>query len=869
MASKINTNYWGANVDPATSGGYTLKYGLSSNTLRALIQGGKYDPNTDSFDLSVSPWGIGASAAGNRGILTVERQGSRDGNAPGVITKIGIEGIDRENSNRPFALINRASGGYLDNYTYLNMRVGGDITIDSNNYMCNNAGTILASGSTSSNCISNIRVATYLDYQSFRLAIEGFTYLNLDTGNKAYYSFYDANETVEESKERFTNYNFPEHFAICNIKIYPYAYAMYTGTPTSWSDYIDIGAYNAIMIMRGHSLGSCYKYQRLSNDVTEDTKFKINSRWYLGAYGVRSGFDDCIVNVPDSSHISSPYSRGIPVSDVDYRSGTPAYNVTLLGIGVGYSNDYDRTTVSNYYDGEQSFSDIKYKQRALAFTVNNGVLTEIKTGYPLTTSSSQFKMTSIYEILSGTDSPQSQILSLVRHETAFYGFEFFIRWGNSNGGTWNVGDADLYLPVFDSHLITTGNYVSGEAALTAPNASWGNVFDDNMPTYDSEYNPAISPEDDESDRGDLENRTPTRLATSGTIKYVCDFFDIIALQNFLNGSYAPSEVQWIEDFKGTNPADYIVSIQKYPFSLPSNGMPEIVIGSVGTSIHAKYLYASASAINTSCVYDFGEIDLTGALLYNDFRDYLCKLTLILPFIGSIDLDPRMYMRHSLGLQYIIDFDTGSVAAEIKRDGLTMETKTSSISITIPFFAANMGAYQNALAQTHFAIEQSKIKQIAGIMSTSISIGGTLATGASGGALSDTAALGAAGGLVGGIASMFSGQVQQQQLQYELEHTAPQIGSVSVAAPANAFFLDDRARLIITRPCMIPGYNAEIYSHTVGNACAIPGTLSSFSGYTIASAAELSSITARDGSGVSPTAEELRMIKQSLQSGIYV
>ena len=167
------------------------------------------------------------------------------------------------------------------------------------------------------------------------------------------------------------------------------------------------------------------------------------------------------------------------------------------------------------------------------------------------------------------------------------------------------------------------------------------------------------------------------------------------------------------------------------------------------------------------------------------------------------------------------------------------------------------------------LDAYRFAKYAGAADATQKITGTLATGASGGALSDTASLGAAGGLVGGIASMLSGQVQQQQLQYELEHTAPQIGTLSVAAPANAFFLDDRARLLITRPAMIPGYDAAVYSHTVGNACAIPGTLSSFSGYTIASAAELSSITARDGSGVSPTAEELRMIKQSLQSGIYV
>lgn len=99
--SKINTSYWGANTDPAVIGGYTYSYGLSSNNIRTLIANGKYNPNTESFDYSVSPWGIGYSAAGNRGQIVILRNGSRDGSAAGIITKIMFDGMDKENSNRP------------------------------------------------------------------------------------------------------------------------------------------------------------------------------------------------------------------------------------------------------------------------------------------------------------------------------------------------------------------------------------------------------------------------------------------------------------------------------------------------------------------------------------------------------------------------------------------------------------------------------------------------------------------------------------------------------------------------------------------------------------------------------------------------
>lgn len=866
--SKINTTYWGANVDPYTEGANTYSYGISSNVIRDLIANGVYSPNTDSFDYSVSPWGIGYSAAGNRGQIVIQRQGAIDGSAPGIITKISFEGIDRENTNRPFYIPNSGAGGLRDNYNWIMARVGGDCSVDSNNYIIDNYNSqILAANSTTSDCISTQYACTFFNYQHFKLAITAFNYINLDTGVISQYSFVQSNSPTD-AKANFQNYNFPEHMAITTIYVKPQGYAMRSGSPTQWVTN-PVPAYYGLMQMRGHAIGDAYLFNKIGLNATADDKYKLFGGWNLGAYGVRDTSNP-YYTLPRNYYSSSPYVRNIPVKDTDYRPAPNGINYSLIqvdGLGAGANNNYDVTLVSNYCDKEQKFTDISYKQRPLLYTVTNNVLAEIKEGYALQSGQGQFRATSIYEV-SGSDTfTKAEILSLIKHEVAFYGFQFYISWGNAYGGTWSVGDDDLFLPKFDEHLITTGLYTSGAASLAEDNATWGNVFADDMPDYDVDYNPAPpEPGREEKDFGDLTNRIAYRQATQGTIKYVASYATINQLQSFLNGSYLPDNPAFIADFKGTNPQDYIVSLQKYPFALPHHSTASIVIGRVDTNLSAGLLYGTGMGIlpiNSDCTFDFGEISVSR--YFGDFRDYLSKITLMMPFIGSIDLDPKLYIDHTIGLQYLIDFDTGAVAAEIKRDGLTMETKTSTISISIPFFSANMGAYQNALAQTGFAIEQSKIKQIAGIMSTALSVGGTFATG---GSMSDTAAIGAAGGLVGGVASMMSGQVQQEQLQYQLEHTAPQIGTISVAAPANAFFLDDRARLLITRPAMIPGYDAEIYSHTVGNACAIPGTLSSFSGYVIAGAADLSGITARDGSGAAATAEELNMIRKTLQSGVY-
>lgn len=828
MATRINQAVYG--TVPTTN----YSRAVCPNSIGTIYNAGNYDPSGNcegGFEKSISPWGIGGGMACDIFVGNAQRS------ANGRFAKLNIN--TPENYNKPVSFWDiYITQGSQDNNQPQRYRIGGNVKYSSGNFVSNGStenGLVLWGANANTKPIGKLEYNHILLYP---LSI----YLR---GNENYSSPLTSWRITDissiESDPSFITDNVELSAFSWSCKMYN----SYSGTPNAWHD-------ENLSLINTKSQNVPEIYKAMSMRDSSDT-----SKWY----------DKAILSLPNVIGAFTDVSRFIP--NQSCYSGNDYCKLASANFTSSTQQNYTRSGFGNSYGvgntNKHVFDDISYHYEVRCFYYLNGVYREVLEGELMLEQTMYYL--SYFKIDDTTYSTKWESMkAIIRHELAYIGFPFVMDYTQ----TGNIGDNNVSVPIFDDHMITTGRFYTGAAGATLPNATWGDIFSDTMPEYDPNYiPPQPSPGGDESDRGDLTNQTPTRRTTAGTIKYVCSFADINNLQNFLNGSYSPSEVQWIEDFKGTNPADYIVSIQKYPFTLPSVGTPEIVIGSVPTSINAKSLFSSSLSINQSTIYDFGGIELTGELLYGDFRDYLCKLTLIMPFIGSVDLDPRMYMGHRVDLQYIIDFDTGSVAAEIKRDGLTMETKTSTISITIPFFAANMGAYQNALAQTQFAIEQSKIKQIAGIMSTSISIGGTLATGASGGALSDTASLGAAGGLVGGIASMLSGQVQQQQLQYELEHTAPQIGSVSVAAPANAFFLDDRARLIITRPCMIPGYNAETYSHTVGNACAIPGTLSSFSGYTVASAAELSSITARDGSGVSPTAEELRMIKQALQAGIYV
>lgn len=416
-----------------------------------------------------------------------------------------------------------------------------------------------------------------------------------------------------------------------------------------------------------------------------------------------------------------------------------------------------------------------------------------------------------------------------------------------------IGDLGVYLPKFDTDGITTGEYEEGDAALRLPNADWTDG------RTGSGYDPTRKPGNE--DFGDLSNRRPTRVSPGGLNLYVTNYQTIYNLQRYLNGAYTPSAADLTADFKGTNPGDYIVSAFKFPVALPANQtLEEIYIGKIPSGFQAYRLTDNAYL-------DFGTIDIDPYFSTTiDFRDYQSKILLLMPFIGTAELDPKAFIGHSLSLIYNVDYLTGSVAAEIKRDGLTIETRTAKLAQTVPFFAGNMGAYQNEIAQTGFAIEQSKIKQITGAITTMFSIGGAAATAAGGG--SELAGLGSGAGIIRGASNMLLERINQESLEYRLEHTQPQIGTISTASAGNAFLLDDRARVLIWRPYMLPGYDPETYSHVVGNATLRAAALSEFSGYTVAAAAELANVYTIDGTK-SASEQELKLIKQALLAGVYV
>lgn len=412
----------------------------------------------------------------------------------------------------------------------------------------------------------------------------------------------------------------------------------------------------------------------------------------------------------------------------------------------------------------------------------------------------------------------------------------------------NCNDSKMHIPVFDSKGITTGEWKSGTDAALEPNSKWGD------PYHDSPYNPNGGGVDD--DFGDLENLyTHNRYPTNLNI-YLMSGINYENFVKAVNGIYAndPQGVtQWTLDFNGSNPSDYIVASYATALDLPvQTNIVHPRLGNITTPFENVVSYLLG---NDTGIFDCGSIQFNA--YYNDFRDYAPYTTaqLYIPLCGTIDIEPEFFVGHSVNVVYFYDVLTMSLAAGIYRDAYTLyKVVNGSAGAEIPLTSMRMGDYQNAIHN----IEQSLKRNDFNIAMSTFTAGASLVGAvASGGA---TVATGA--GIVGGGGGLISNLMAKQDLQYQMQHTVPKPSGTTAAEAQNGFCVGGYYPILfIKRAKMQSGYDADMYSHTVGNACLIQSKIGDMSGLIKCSNVDLSRIPA--------TAEEINAIQTALQNGVYV
>ena len=456
---------------------------------------------------------------------------------------------------------------------------------------------------------------------------------------------------------------------------------------------------------------------------------------------------------------------------------------------------------------------------------------------------------SVLEIDDMKDAPSygAAVKRAVLHEVAFIGVYFAETRTLASSdplGSASTG-AGIYYPEKIGG-VTTGRYFTGEDIKNAPNAdaTTSDVF---------KYSPLPT-----SDTGDFSTVINKGTIGAGVKYYSLTEAQMNNLATWLNTTYTPTdETQLIQDFKGVNPADYITTVMYYPFDVPiSPGADEVLrVGKIDasgvTGRVLEYTYGD--------LYDFGYYDIPE---HGNFIDYMRKISVFIPFCGTVDLDPLVWTGKRLTVKMAVDFPTGVCTAYLFRDTGVFDTISGAVGVPLPLSALANGDYQVSIINQMAQKNQATIGGITRAGSGIASIAGGALDLKAGGSMSAGNIASIAGGAISAAGGIAQTVVGLPNLEYNIEHTQPAISQVSGGSPFINCGTDFRVKVLICTPVLAAGYSADAYGKSTGFATCKQGILSSVSsGYTECAGADLS--------GINATSTEKAMIFNALKSGVFI
>lgn len=845
MATKVNRDYWSGTINYMSGFPNADDVGYLSGDLADLINNDTWDiANNDEFDLSVCPWGIPECSVSS---MAVPCWTKNDDN------ELHIDFAVSQRKNMPL-FFNRYVGRYqTDTYDAARsrsdnkQRVVGDTTKKSSTGNIRYTTTVDTNDVDLAQIGSNTKPIVSLNYQSIKLfcgAIYVFddqktdNYSNLVSSCGGFSGLRDLKNTDGTGKRyKVVRMN----CGLCSKS--------------------DVSVRLAPHMCGKHNIPEYIQSQYYNTDTTEYIDLSRNPL-YIGQSNSVTGYG--VVGYIDFND-PSKYASNVPTLRTSKNN---AFGCSALS-----------TCICSASPKKQVFDDVSYHWEMHLYyytggSVGTGTRFERQEGQNLNTAggNSYFSNpvitleidTSIYN--NYYDAAAAALL----HELAFLGVPF-IESSADIGEDFN--STKVYLPVFDTeHMMTTGRYKRGDQASDLLNFTWNDIFDTSVPAYDPNYTPP-EPEPDQGDTGDLNNQQLHNLRYRGSNNYyLLNESELSQFIGFINGLYTgesdPEKKRSI-DFMGSNPTDYIVGIYGCGIELFPGATTSIKLGAVDTSDAGIY----GRAVPTNLTYvNFGNYDIPAYGNFLDFKPYT-TIEVYVPLCGTIEVDPGEYIGHNLKVDGLIDYQTGELTARIVRDGKTVtNTLTGSMWVQLPVTAAKMGEYQNNQHQLRMQMLSSVLsfgQSSANAINSDVqSAAGAIAGSAAGGSPTALATPGKAQFTIPQNAA--STALSLYNTHYQITHTQPARATASSASAGNALEMYHHAMVFIKRPTFLEGYDPETYAHTIGHACCISAKLSSFSGYTVFSAADLDNIhTKRAENPLQATAQEKQLLKQALQAGIYI
>ena len=615
-----------------------------------------------------------------------------------------------------------------------------------------------------------------------------------------------------------------------------------------------------------------YDIQDINNiDLSTQLVIGFQVKLYSGYYS--SNYKRVYLNIVPFDGYNAIEFNNIP-SRKDYITNllygwsgdSPANWFSIGGIlykfnwGVGNGDNLDiyigKEYANNIYYTKQSTGSYAFK------TVSGDCLNSefIYKQYPR----AQRQMTILFKTYN--DLGLDGIRNFIMQQLAYLGF--WIVDNDTDAKQKTVKDNHFYLPLFDDNSVTTGQYKRYDDAQNEKNFAWNeNIFEQ------ANYTPVSDPNNYDDNKTVL--NTLSTIYDRFTNEYILNGTQLLALKNELYttiSSDVDSSFWSSQKFLTNNPLDVVKGLTFYPFDVankaPNTGTLDydhIVLGTIDTGVSATAL------IDSFILVDCGSCTYFPVYGVNDFRSYApySSAELHIPYCGSVEISPELYLNHTISVKMIVDLKTGGCLALIYRDGMVVDSVGGTIGITIPISGIERETLAAAEHQALSNYKTARNTAIGNVAHTATSIGGTAfdVLGTIGGGKSSptqmesrfTRTLSSSGQHASDIMSVKSAIQSVRDAQYDLQHIEIPYKTIGTASSVTSYANEPYCRLIIKRPIMLDGYSQSDFGHCYGFATNRTGVVSDFSGYTQFAAIDLS--------GVECSETEKAQIKALMLSGV--
>ena len=412
--------------------------------------------------------------------------------------------------------------------------------------------------------------------------------------------------------------------------------------------------------------------------------------------------------------------------------------------------------------------------------------------------------------------------------------------------------------------VTRGRYTRGTKNPTNRNFDWKTTEEND---YDPAHPPGLPNEyststvfNDISDVATLTRRyalTKNDVETLGRELWQISYDIINSIQNDEWNKYS---AEILDTFLTNNPIDCIVSLEKYPMTIPKQAGPvTLKLGKAETSITCNITTA------TTQTYYFNPVPIQPCY-GNSFLDYepYTHFELYVPFCGTVDLNPRDILGRNLSVNLVVDFTTGTCVAYVLSDSLVIETINGKLSLSIPVTGIDSTTIASQITNGILNTRNARYQHEFSTLSKFATPAGIL---------------GNISNVFGSANTILQSETEARKAEYELTHqqAAPHI--IGSASPVGSWAIDFRCRLLIYYPTgdvidnsketlKFDNEKFQAYAETIGFACAEPGTPAAYRGLLQATSPRLENMATNSGTRIA-TADELQMIQEALASGIIV